>query len=100
MVNREMKRHSTYRKDEALINVPLADIRVEIWALYESQEKLVDNLQMRPCKLQDWFVLFGIESIASRVDLGRNGPEEICSKLSYQLRSQEHGRSSRSGLTI
>jgi hypothetical protein len=55
-------------EDKRLIDVSLCEVGVEIWALHKAQEEFVDNLEMRPGQLEDWFVFLWIESIAGWVD--------------------------------
>lgn len=48
-------------KNEFLIDHPLADGRLKVRALEETQEELVDELQVRPARLQRRIVLLRIE---------------------------------------
>ena len=52
---------------EGLIDVSLCQVRVEIWAFDESEEKFVDNLKVRPCQFKDRLVFLRIEGVANRV---------------------------------
>ena len=69
-----------------MIDVTFRDVRVEIWALDEPQEELVDYLEVRPGELQDGFILFGIEDIAGGVDGRGYRTEEIGSELELGVR--------------
>lgn len=55
-------------EDKRLIDVSLCEVGVEIWAFHETQEKFVDNLEMRPGQFKDGFVFLWIESVAGWVD--------------------------------
>lgn len=59
------------RYNERLINIPLRNIGIEVGTLHEAQEEFVDDLKMGPGELQNRFVFLRVESIASRVYLGR-----------------------------
>jgi hypothetical protein len=52
---------------EGLIDVSFGQVRVEIWAFDESEEKLIDNLKVRPCQFKDGLVFFRIKGVADRV---------------------------------
>ncbi len=58
----------------------LGDIGVEVGALYEAEEELVDDLEMWPCELEDGLVFFRVESITNGVDLWWDGSEQIGGK--------------------
>lgn len=62
---------------EAMVNVRLGNVGVEVLAFDKAQEELVDNLNVRPSNLQDGFVLLRIESFSLGVHRGRNGSEEV-----------------------
>lgn len=76
----------THSKNKGLVDIFLSNIRVELRTLDESEEKLVDDLQMRPGQFQNRLVFFRVESVARRVDLRRDGSEQICRKLESALR--------------
>ena len=52
---------------EGLIDVSFCQVRVEIWAFDESEEKFIDNLEVGPCQFKDRLVFFRIEGVADRV---------------------------------
>lgn len=60
-----------------MVYVALGDVGVEIWALNEAEEQLVDDLQVRPSELENRLVLFWVEGVTERVDLGRYRPEQV-----------------------
>ena len=68
-------------EDELLINVSLGRIGVEVRGFDEAEEELVHDLEVRPCKLQDWLVFLGIKGIAGWVHLWGYRSEEIRGKL-------------------
>jgi hypothetical protein len=85
----------THLKDKLLINVSFRNVRVEVGALDESEEELVDDLQVRPCEFEHWFVLLGIVGVACWVDGWWDRPEEVGSELSvydvsYAARTSEN----------
>lgn len=41
----------SYLKNKPLINISFSEVDVEIRRLQKSKEKLIDNLQVRPCQL-------------------------------------------------
>jgi hypothetical protein len=65
-----------------LINVPLGDVGVEVGALDEAEEELVDDLEVGPRELEHRFVLLGIVGVAGRVDGRRDRAEEVGGELS------------------
>lgn len=66
---------------EILVNVSLGDARLKVGRLQEAQVELVDELQMRPRRLQRRFVLLGIEFSAVRIRRWRQRSEEVDRKL-------------------
>lgn len=68
-------------EDEGLVNVSFGEVGVEVGALDESEEELVDDLEMGPCKLEHRFVFFWVERVTCWVYRRRNGAEEICCEL-------------------
>src|ERR1700744_2551528 len=67
-VRREMTlAANAYLQDEAVVNVLLCHVRIEVLTLDEAQEKLVDDLNVRPRHLEDRLVLFGVEGVALRI---------------------------------
>lgn len=71
----------THLKNKRLINELLPQIRTEIRTLDESQEELVDDLQVRPSQLEDGLVLFRVEGVPRWVDLRRDRSEEVRGEL-------------------
>lgn len=55
-------------QNERLIDVALGEVGIEIRAFDETEEKLVNDLEVGPCKLKDRFVFLRIESIACGID--------------------------------
>jgi hypothetical protein len=51
-----------------LVDISLGEVRVKVWAFDEAEEEFIDDLEMRPGKLEDGFVFFRIESIACWID--------------------------------
>ena len=50
-----------------MINVAFGEICIEIGALDEAKEELVDNLQVRPSKLEHRFIFFWVERVTCRI---------------------------------
>ena len=73
-------------QDKKLIDIPLGNVRAEIGTFDKPQEELVNDLEMRPCELQDGFVLFGIKCIASRIHGRGYRTEEVGSELVREVR--------------
>lgn len=65
------------REDEAVVDVRLGDVGVEVLALDEAQEELVHDLDMRPGHLQHGLVFLRIESLALGIHGWRDGSEQI-----------------------
>ena len=72
-------------ENKELINVPFCNVRVEIRTLDESQEELVDYLEVRPGKLQDRLILFGIKHVTGRVHGRGYRTEEVGSELEHHV---------------
>jgi hypothetical protein len=68
-------------KHKGLVDVSFGHVSVEIGAFYESEEKFINDLQMRPCKFQDWFVFFRVESVTGGVYRRGYGTKEVSRKL-------------------
>ena len=68
-------------EDEVLVNVALGKVRVELRAFDETQEEFVNDLKMRPCKLENRLILFRIKCVSRRVGLRGYRTEEIRCKL-------------------
>lgn len=68
-------------KDKLLIDVPLGDVRVEVGAFDKAEEELVDDLEVRPGKLEHGFVLLWVVRISCRVHGRRDRSEEVGSEL-------------------
>lgn len=60
-----------------MINEPLSNICVEILALDEAEEELINNLDVRPCDLQHRFVFLGVESLTLRIHGWRYRAEQV-----------------------
>jgi hypothetical protein len=73
-------------EDERLVDVSLGEVRVEVWAFDEAEKEFVDNLEVRPGKLEDRFVLFRVKGVACWVDRWGYRTEEVCSKLRERIR--------------
>lgn len=67
----------TYLEDETVVDVLLSDIGVEILALDEAQEELVDDLNMGPSNLQNGLVFLRIEGLTLRIHRRGNGAEQV-----------------------
>lgn len=74
-------KRKTHLKDKLLINVPLCDVGVEIGALNEAEEELVDDLEVRPSEFQHGFVLLGVVGVARRIDGRGDRAEEVGGEL-------------------
>jgi hypothetical protein len=72
---------ATHVQDKRLIDILLADIGAKVRVLHESEEELVDDLQVRPSEFEYGFVFFRVESVAGRVDLGRDRTEQVAREL-------------------
>ena len=59
------------RQDKGLVDVALRDVGNKVGTLDEAQEELVDDLEMGPGELKNWFVFLRVKSVASRIYLGR-----------------------------
>lgn len=66
---------------ELAVNEALSDVRGEVWRFEKAQEEFVDDLQMRPRRLQGRLVFFGIELGPVWVRRRRQCAEEIDSEL-------------------
>lgn len=86
----------THLENKLLVDEALGDVGVEVGALDEAKEELVDDLQVRPRELEHGFVLLGVVGVASGVDGGRDGSEEVGRELGEvdegQLRPRETRR--------
>lgn len=71
----------THLENKLLVDKALGDVRVEVGALDEAKEELIDDLEVGPRELEHGFVLLGVVRVASRVDGGRDGAEEVGRKL-------------------
>lgn len=80
MMSSSYLRHD-YLENKVMINVLLGHIGVEVRRFNETKEKLVYDLEMRPCKLQYGFVLLWIKGLACRVHLGWYRSKEVRCKL-------------------
>jgi hypothetical protein len=75
------KKAKTNLQDETLIDIPLRDVCVEVGRLDKSEEEFIDDLEMRPGKLENWLVLLRVIRVSSRVDGRRDGAEQVRSEL-------------------
>ena len=66
-----------YLENETVVDVLFCDVRVEVLAFNETEEELINNLNVRPSDFEYRFIFFGIEGIALRIHRRRNGAEEI-----------------------
>ena len=48
---------------------------------YEPEKKFINYLEMWPCELENWFVLFWIEGITGWIDRRGYRAEEVGGKL-------------------
>ena len=60
-----------------MVDVLLGIVCVKIRTFYETEEELVNHLNMGPGDFKDWFILFGVEGVALRVHRGRNWAEQV-----------------------
>jgi hypothetical protein len=67
-------------EDEAVVDVRLGNVGVEILALDEAQEELINDLDMGPSNLEDGLILFGIESLTLGVYRGWDRTEQVLGK--------------------
>lgn len=63
-----------------MVDVRLGHIGVKVLALDETQEELVDDLDVRPGHFQHGFVLLGIKSLALRRNGRWNGTKQVLGK--------------------
>ena len=68
-------------EDKVVVDELFGDVGVEVWALDEAEEVLVDDLEMGPGELEHGLVLFGVEGISGRVDRRGYRAEEVGGKL-------------------
>lgn len=66
---------------KSLVDVALGNVGVEIGALDESQEKLINNLEMWPREFKNRLVFLGVKRVSNRVDLRWNRSKKIGGKL-------------------
>jgi hypothetical protein len=62
--NQECKEQMTYLQDEMRVDVALGNVRVEVGAFDEAEEKFVNYVQVRPRELEYGLVLFWIKGVA------------------------------------
>ena len=67
-------------EDEAVVDVRLCDVGIEVLALDEAEEELVHDLDVRPSDFQDGLVFFRVECLALRVHWGRDRAEQVLRK--------------------
>lgn len=89
---------------EAVVDVALGDVRLEVGRLEDAQEQLVDELQVGPGRLQGGLVLLGIELGPVRIGGRRQGAEhvhgELQNKTSFDRAARSNGSECRTMLTI
>lgn len=71
----------SHLEDKLLVDVPLGDVGVEVGALDEPQEELVDDLEVRPRELEHGLVLLGVVRVAGRVHRRRDRAEQVRREL-------------------
>jgi hypothetical protein len=64
-----------------LVDISFGHISVKFRMLYEPEEEFINYLKMGPCELEDWFILFRVEGITSRIHRRGYGAEEVGRKL-------------------
>jgi hypothetical protein len=84
--------------DKRLVDVLLGRIGVEVGALDEAEEELVDDLEVGPRQLEHGLVLLRVKGVARRVDLGRYRPEKVARELQEGTRGQPGWGSERARL--
>lgn len=67
-------------QNEAVVDIGLGNVGVEILALNEAQEKLINNLDMWPGNLENGLILLWIKGLALRVHGGRDWAEQVLGK--------------------
>ncbi len=72
---------AAHLQDELLVDAALGDVGLEVGRLEEAQEELVDELQMRPGRLQRRLVLLRVEFGAVRIARRRQRPKQVYGKL-------------------
>lgn len=72
-------------QEELLIDELLGRVGLEVGRFEKSQEKLVDDLKMRPRSLQIGLVLFGIELGAGGIRAWRQRTKRVGRKHAYDL---------------
>lgn len=60
-----------------MIYIGFRDVCVEVLALNEAEEELVNNLDVRPSYFQDRLIFFRVESLSLWVHWGRNRTEQV-----------------------
>jgi hypothetical protein len=60
-----------------VVDVSLGNVCVKVLALDESQEKFIDDLNVRPRNFEHWFILFRVENVALWRHGRRDGSEEV-----------------------
>lgn len=75
----------TNLKDEFLIYIALSNARIEVWRFNKSKKKFVNQLQMRPCHFQYWFIFFWIKGVTNWVDGGWYCSKKIQGELREKI---------------
>ncbi len=73
----------TYLKNKLMVYMCFGGICVEILAFYESQEKFIDHLYVRPSNFQNGLVLFWVKCLALRIDRWWNWSKQIFAEHVY-----------------
>lgn len=60
-----------------MVDVLLRDVRIEVLALDEAEEELIDDLNVRPSDFEHRLIFFRVEGITLRIHWRRDGAEEI-----------------------
>ena len=66
---------------EGLLYVAFRRVGVEVWRLYEAEEKFINDLKMRPGELEYGLVFFWVKCVACWIDRRGYRAEEVCRKL-------------------
>lgn len=69
-------------EDKRLVDISLGEVGIEIRAFHESQEELVNDLEVRPGKLKYRFIFLRVVRITCWVNGWGYRAEEVAGKLS------------------
>ena len=67
-------------ENEAVVDICLGDVGIEVLALDESEEEFINDLDVRPGNLQNRLVLLRVKGLSLRVHWRRNRTEEVLGK--------------------